>query len=828
MQPLELFSLSSSTPAESFVHGRVVARGGAHATATFRRGIDLSAGVNFEARIGGEVGDQVGATFDAGVTARAGLAFQAAFPLDLFQEAGLVAQFQIQAELAAFAGARLRLGLDEFRHLVRGRVDGPLEQLLEVFFEEAVFEAGVWGRAAFAAEIIGEAMLTGSLLPSATGGPGFTFSFGFGAGLGFRAGAQLVANIGFNDPRRMTARLADELTEIALAEARHHLGPAPPPAAATALSILRTLLPVAAKAAFQLGLDLAAAPVNDQRRRSIDSVAESFVRQAQEILLESIADLAASLLGEALGRDAFIVRVLEDEERREQVVNLLLELRDRVAELDSLSPASIEQWLTGILALLDPIDEVLRLGFLPPDLTEDIEHALALLWCAGRLVHRVTTWAVDPARGVGDLFGSLVVPLPQAGSVAAYVAKKRNKAPGALTLADLAQFLAGLDDLEGELRRLLPGVGEAFDWIAEVIGVSATDIAFQLLTVFTSPTPQAADRMIATMGPTLEKAIRERVIPHVLGPLKAANPNDKALALLVDELVTPTLVALPLAVLPAIAHLGSPEAGLRFRETLSGVILQSLQRLVMSSLDVVLEHALRQADQGLREVADALGEVGERSPAFNALALAASHAVLPIAILPADARDLLVLSADVVRKLNEVARGPVIAAAGGVLDLGLGSEQSRQLALRTLSGTDDPPERGDLQEVLDEIGDGAWEIARLAVPRGLALIGLHYVRAAEALALAIYERRQGDRGGGGTRRRMARAADRRPAPGARAGDPPGGGDRGRDRRTGSRARRASPWARGRRSSTAPSMSCDGCWTPRLRFSRASPGGCRRG
>src|SRR5204863_611750 len=105
---------------------------------------------------------------------------------------GFVARFQAQAAVAAYASATLALSASEFRRLVRENTEWPLEGLLEIFVDEVEVSAGVWGRASFAAEVFGEAVLAGSLLPTAAHGPGFSFSFRYGAGWGFGAGYQFV------------------------------------------------------------------------------------------------------------------------------------------------------------------------------------------------------------------------------------------------------------------------------------------------------------------------------------------------------------------------------------------------------------------------------------------------------------------------------------------------------------------------------------------------------------------------------------------------------------------------------------------------------------
>ena len=246
----ELFSITASTPADGRRHGAAAASGRASASAALERGLDLSARVEIGANVDASIRDQVSGTFTGGVAGKAGIALQAKFPLDLFREAGIIARVQAQAEAGAYLRAALGLELQVFRDLVRGQFEGPLRELCDIFLEEAVVEAGLWARAAFAAEMVAEATLTGSLVSSGSGSPGFSFSAEYGMGLLYGSGASFLANIGFTDPRRLLNRLSDRLTALVVAEAERHVATLSGPdrdAAAEALTILRILLPLAGR-----------------------------------------------------------------------------------------------------------------------------------------------------------------------------------------------------------------------------------------------------------------------------------------------------------------------------------------------------------------------------------------------------------------------------------------------------------------------------------------------------------------------------------------------------------------------------------------------------
>src|SRR5690242_14195936 len=194
-------------------------RGDVNAGAVLRRGIDLSAGIHFEGKLSGDLGKVVVGSLDAKAEAGAGVALTVALPLDLFDEAGLVARFRAQAAAAASVRASLDLEFEVFRGLIREHFDPPVEDLLEIFLDEVRIGAGIWGRAAFSAEIYAQAALAGSLLETPEHEAGFTFTAEYGVGWGGGAGFEFAANFGFEDPQRMMGRLADATSAAMLAEA---------------------------------------------------------------------------------------------------------------------------------------------------------------------------------------------------------------------------------------------------------------------------------------------------------------------------------------------------------------------------------------------------------------------------------------------------------------------------------------------------------------------------------------------------------------------------------------------------------------------------------
>src|SRR6266487_3183257 len=311
-QRTELFSLSASTPEGAFAHGKALASGSAEARASLRRGVDLSASVQVEGHVSGEAGSQLAAGLTGDVQAGGGL----------------------------------------------------------------VIEAGIWGRASFAAELYGEALLAGSLMRAASEGPGFTFSTRWGAGLGVGSGVHFLANLGVEDPARLLDRMAATIAELILDEARDYVDSLPPTEAAAlapVTAVAGVLVSLATRLLFRLGGQLAG--TEHAAADTAGSVVGSFVRQGQHALLAGLGDWSFRTLGELLAGTGAQRAVFDlDEDRRAQLKLVVEDLSARAATLEARSPvAGIDAWLLDLLDCLGPLDALVGTGVLPHDV-EDVCH----------------------------------------------------------------------------------------------------------------------------------------------------------------------------------------------------------------------------------------------------------------------------------------------------------------------------------------------------------------------------------------------------------------------------------------------------------------------
>jgi hypothetical protein len=737
----ELFNLSASTPDGSFVRGNALLRGEASGVASFRRGFRLGAEAGFAALTDVDVGDELKATLRAGLSARAGIAVEAGLPLDLFSEAGVVARFRAQAEAAGTVNLAVSLEMDELKKLVAERQAIPAPELLDIFFEEFVMGAGMWGRASFSAQILGEAVLAGSLLPSATGGPGFSASAEWAAGWGFGKGMEFVANFGLEDPRRFVDRLSGAISARTLAEAERYVATLPSAqadAVKPALAMLRTLVPMATRMGFQLGLELARTPVAAQRESITTTVVESFLREAQELLLEAAVNLALESLADLLGRDSVFGRIAGlSTDERSKALRATMRLHRGVVALAGRTLAQPGAWLEGLLDVIDAFDEVTQSGVLPDDVEQDVRQAAAMAWAAGTLVHRLLEWTADPARAAAALFDASLHP-DGSPALAAHVRTRLDQPPThVLTIVDLIEFLAGVD-LLAELRAAAPEVAEALDWAQTALDSPGGDIVTRLLIDLAQPGADAATELLEALADGVALAVADEIRPRVLVPLREQEPD---LAPFIDEIVLPLLVGVPRAVLPAIPQLGDEDAALRLREALSALLLQTCAGFLLTTTDILLERALRDGAQSLRDLAQEVRELDEEAPWLSGIVAAAARAVLPFTVTLEDIEALFELGADVLDKLEEVEREPVIDAMRSVVTLALDSDATREQTLDAIVASNGTPwpHGAQLEAAMWEVADGAKQTAMLVLPRVVQLVGLHYVREVKALAEAIYE-----------------------------------------------------------------------------------------
>lgn len=737
---VEVFSLGATTPDSLPLHGSALVRLDAQGVARLHRGIDLQAGAELEARFQGEVGDALKASLTVGADAKLQAALQAAVPLDLFTAAGVIARLELAAEAAVFVGLDVRLAADEFEQLVRARLgEGLLVDLLDIFLDETEIGAGVWARAAFAAELVGEASLTGSLLPTGDQPAGVSFALRYGAGVAYGAGANVVAQFGFADSRRLLRRTSDRVTSGVVTAARTYagsLGVADEPAAREAVGVLRLLVPLATRSAFELGSALASAQDGDHAAAAAEAVGRSFVSCAQATLLQGVLDVVLAEIDALLGGVPLIDAYLAlDESDRVRALDALNGVADALATVVSLEEPDAAVLIDAFMECVAALWDIGEIGLVPAADRDRFEHVTAVVYAAAVAAERVALVAEGQAS---VLFDSSPARTAGSGAVVAFVATAVGKQSGALTVVDAVEYLLDQAPLD-RLASAQPEVAGALAWLVQALGeTDPRQLLHRLLVDLASPAPAALQDLLAGIGQAIGVAVDD-LLPNLLEPLKSHDPNAPIVEIL-DAVVTPTLVVLPRVVLPRLPELASdPDAPERLTEVVSLVLLQLVGRLVLASVDTLAEHALSGGEQAARDLAASVGGADVLDPSLAPLTAAAARAALSFTLTPGDIERTLGLIADTAKLANDELRGPLVQSLETVLGADLSDPARRDASFAAVADTDAPPDSGALSTALSRLEDGSLDLAGEILLGVLEILGMHLVDEAEAVAALVYE-----------------------------------------------------------------------------------------
>jgi hypothetical protein len=730
--PSEVFRLGATTPPNAFAHADAYLQASAQANWAFRRGIDLTAGFDLQGKVEAAAGGSgVAASFAAGVDISHALAVQAALPIDLFSAdgAGLVARLQAKLALTAFVTAAISLDRAVLGQKVHAQFSGPMASLLDIVLDELDVSAGFWGRESIAIQAVGEAVLAGTLLPSADGGAGLSFSARYETAYIYGAGTHFITNLGFAHPQRLFTRLAGAISDELLALVTPD-DPDEASVVAVGLGALHTLLPVAVRGLLQLGMALAGDPAAASSTAT-STLVSSLIAQGQQVVLQAVSDLAMGLLGDAL-TDARLVSALSRLTAADiqAVTGQLTTLQGDFQALTGTDISDIDQWLTGLLTCMGDIDTMLTsltgLG-VPAAVTGDVQSWAALSWAAGTLLQRIISWA-DGASTGSPFSSDPVTPTPAA-SLAAAV----KKGGGTVSYKDVATYLITspivTNDLETALRNAIPQAGAAFDWLNTVLGSGQGQLLQTLFQDLAAPSAQQATTLITQLGAAASDALTRHILPELLEPLAAAE-TDPAVAAFVEDVVKPCLTALPQTILPGLAGLGTGDATLRMREAVSALLLQIVEHFLATTLKALIDWALTNAKAALNTAADDVSTQGTAAKAVRdidalaAVLLAGDPLTVLLLPSPSDVVGILRLAGTVAYDLQQLS-DDLFALVDSLMQFALGSDATRPASMQALTGTDQPVDQTGLTQALRKVGDGAVKTAGDVLDDLPALIANH-------------------------------------------------------------------------------------------------------
>jgi hypothetical protein len=738
-----VFNLAARNDPENWVHCKALFYGNLAAVANLNRGIDLKAEIDVATKLSADLQKLLVANVTGGADAAAMLQLEAAFPIDLFKEAGVIAQLTAEAEAAAWITAEVGLDIATLEQMARVKLSGIWLELLEIFLAELTVSAGIWAGVSFSAEAYGRAYLVGNLVETADGSsPGFTFEAGYGAGWGHGQGYEFIANLGLTDPARLLNRLSDEIA-TAMGQQLSALASSLPAgdaaAAQAALPYLELVLPLASRAAFEAGVALADSGGQSPGQATV-AVMQSFARESQQWLLSKFTEVGLTAIKNYI-QDHILPTVAPlGEPQLENVLAGITKARQQLQELDQAAPGEGEGWLEAAVGAADALMALLDTELIPKRAANKWREDVALLWSAAILVSTVVEWGTSVAAAGGDPaanpFEGSLPSLSASEEIEAYVRSHIKVAAGqTLALSDLVTFIAGA---AGRLIELPEPEAAVLEWFKQTLGAGEdSELVSTLLVDLATVSSTEAESLAPIISGAIEEIVTHTIIPYLLE--KLANAPDPEVQDMVNRVVRPSVLALATIVLPGVVA-PQPDGEPVLREQISAVLLQFLTRFVSTTIDVLEKQGGSEASAYCESLATQL-----RSPAVQAQAQAALQSIVGVAagsllasVLDAEAAaEILDLSAEVITLCYEDEQTPVLGLIEELINFGLSTDADMQQLYTLASTPPAPSDEAAMAQLVVQVEDGTWKLLELVFRRGTEIIKNVLERAANELGQTI-------------------------------------------------------------------------------------------
>lgn len=736
-----LFTLQADG-VSAWAHGKAFAS----AQASLHRGIELGLSAGAKASGGGaaQVGPVVG-TLQAALGADVSITLDLAFPLDLFKEAGLVAKLDLALEAAAYVQLDVSFESSAFQNDLKTLLPGVWGRLIDIFLDEIELEAGVAARAAFAAEIVGELMLVGSLLPQDGMGAGFTFAAQFAAGFGFGAGVHLPINFGITDGPRLLSRLSDEVTNLIENEVQQEVKrlvgqskASDQDKVAAALPYLRLILPMASRCLFELGANLVSTDPSQHSTVASASVVSTLLSSARTFLLQKAVSFA---LRKADGILTAATKNVTGLSAAQQVAarNALAAAHTALDSFKANPPSSPEQWLTAAMTLIGQFDSLVSAGMVD---SADLQSTAATLWAAVGLLRSCAQWESGPSKPASTYLTDAVQTPPGDGSVAAFVAAQVGGQAASLTGIDLVNFL--VKEVGNDLVTTFPELADVIAWLGNLLGTKPSDTLLKF--VLSDQSTIGVNSIVGRLGSALNDAIVNQIEPYLFSKVRVGSPSANPAASLITEMADPLLQSIGAVVLPGLSGLGkTPDTAPQLREALSATLLQLISRLLLGSVNVLVEAGLEDTSRAITDLTTRINNNKGIDPVVSLLMGVAGVDLLGTPLTTDDVVGILNLCNIIVDDVQK--QWPTILSdVEDVVSLGLASPLGNpQLKLKKIWSTitKNPPSSVSLGTLESDVGNlliTVGETVLLALPGLLAMhfesIGLEILTGLEVAANA--------------------------------------------------------------------------------------------
>lgn len=473
--------------------------------------------------------------------ASAGVRLNAQLSPNLFDKIGFTAQAEAQAQASAAGRLAIALDFNTVAAVARNHLSGVGYEILIAFLNELIIEAGVWGKASFAAMANAHLQVNGTL--ASEGDSRFVITAGAGVGWGGGTGWDFYAGLKFKDVNRFYHTAAHLITDEVVRQARSRL----PAGYGVAIELTDLLLPTALVAAFELGQMSALELVRwgSQADQNAAPFGRAFQRQLQRLIIDKMAEAAGLMLARYL--DGIILCILPDSlpaaERnalQTQISTLIDELR--LGPLDPGRFPVLVDGITGIVEILFPGE--LRLWRRP----------LTIAWCAltlGEALRRASTPAAASLDvsvvGAGTLFAgqAQIDTIPQPPTlVRAELEHFFDPAPAQIGPADAVDYLLAIG-LAPLLEGLLPDLGlllqQLTDLLADTVDLTPGDLVEAALRGAAGE-DLADTELYLKLRDWMRAAIEQEIVGELLPALRAELGTDEDARLYLDEVVEPSFL----------------------------------------------------------------------------------------------------------------------------------------------------------------------------------------------------------------------------------------------------------------------------------------------
>ncbi len=563
----EVFSLSEDGSAYG---GLVEGRYHVEAGARYAAGVELCHGLRAEvgteafARAEGALAaNLVALEAEAQVRVAAGLEVDLRLSPDVFDGFGLTAA--VRAYVEAAVAARLQVGLRT--EVLVQQVEGELgpgvgAALFAALARRLTVEAGVWGKASFAASAEAYVLARGRLA-----GPDPGFEIGVGAGAAVKAGAsfEFYGRVGFDDDLAGFFDEAAGLLADALADA---VGGG---ASGDALGLA---MRVGLRAGFELGLETARTGSTGQ------AVGDRFVavcaEELQRYTLGRLAEAGAAWLGSALGNLSDVGDAPDTDGGADRDA-ALRDLEGVATRLEA-GPVGLSE-LGTLLAALDRV---------APSVALRVSEPAALVWCALVAATEGTSTALPDAPGP-------------------VLDRVRDVLPGSvprLTRATALRYLAAAG-LAPVLRARAPGAAAVLDRLDGVAAAAAAgpgyDTVGMLLMLAEDPRTALRPGVYHALRTFVADAVDDALADGLTDRI-AALPADEPRRPYLEEVVVPTLAAVPRVLLRRLDGVvaGDGTSPADFRRTLGVLAYRVVASNVVVLFGVLTDHVIDGLPAGFR------------------------------------------------------------------------------------------------------------------------------------------------------------------------------------------------------------------------------------